>query len=159
MKKYVSIIFTLFVVFSVHSQSADIITDILETEQATFGQVCYISAVEQGLIDEKDDYEKAVEALALNELIPDVVDASLPVPLSDAAFVLSHIWDIKGSLMYSITKGSPRYCFKLFKADRIIPATAEPHDYISGATLLNIYNECVSVYGNYDVQAVSMEAE
>lgn len=159
MKKYLSILFTLFLVVSVHAQSADVITDILETDKVTFGQVCYISAVEQGLIDEKDDYNKAVEALVANELIPEYVDSSIQIPLGDAIFIVAHIWEIKGGLMYRLTKGSPRYCFKQFKSDGIIKQNAEPEDIISGPDLLNIYNKCNNIYGGFSLRDVSMEIE
>lgn len=159
MKKYVSILFALFVIFSVHAQSADVITDILETDQVTFGQVCYVSAVEQGLLDDKDDYNKAIEVLAANELIPEIVNASDPIPAVDVAFLMSQIWDIKGGVMYKITKGSPRYSFKQLKADGVIAKSVEPHDFISGADLLEIHNICSRIYGGFNIRNVSMESE
>lgn len=159
MKKFISILFTLFVVFSVHAQSADVITDILESEQATFGQVCYISAVEQGLIGDNDDYNKAIEVLAANELIPEIVDANTPMPVGNIAFLMSQIWDVKGGIMYRITKGSPRYSFKQFKTDGVIASTVEPQDFISGPELLEIHNICTRVYGGFNIRNVSMESE
>lgn len=159
MKKFLSILFTMFIVFSVHAQSADVITEILNTEQVTFGQVCYISAVEQGLIDEKDDYDKAIEILAANELIPEVMESFIPIPAGNVAFIMSEIWDIKGGLMYRITKGSPRYSFKQFKSDGVISPLVEPGDFMSGPELLEIYNVCSRVYGGFNIRSVSMESE
>ena len=159
MKKFISILFTMFVVFSVHAQSADVITDILNTEQVTFGQVCYISAVEQGLLDNKDDYNKAIEVMAANELIPEIMDANTPIPAVNISFIMSQIWNIRGGLMYKITKGSPRYSFKQFKSDGVINRNVEPQDYIAGIDLLEMYNVCSRIYGGFDISSVSMELE
>lgn len=159
MKKFISILFTMFVIFSVHAQSADVITEILETDQVTFGQVCYISAVEQGLIDEKDNYEKAIQVLADNELIPEVMDAYIPIPAVNVAFIMAEIWDIKGGLMFRLTKKSPRYSFKQFKVDGVIPPHVEPSDLITGPELLEMYNICSRIYGGFDIRSVSMESE
>lgn len=159
MKKYISIVFTLFLVFSIHAQSADVITEILDSEEVTFGQVCYISAVEQGLVSDRAGYKEAVDALVKNEQIPGTVDENAAAPIVDIAFIMSQIWDIKGGLMYRITKGSPRYSFKQFKSDGIIEPYIEPADLISGAKLLGIYTSCSKVYGGFDINSVEMESE
>lgn len=159
MKKYVSIIVAMFLVFAVHSQSADVITEILETDEVTFGQVCYLSAVEQGLISEEDSYDMAIEMLVANGNLPEIGDANIPIPVVNISFILSQIWDVKGGLMYKITKGSPRYSFKQFKADGVIDRNADPKDTISGSELLTMYTAGLETYGNFDIGAVSMEIE
>ena len=63
MKKIVSLLFALFLVLSAYAQSADVITDILETEEITFGQVCYLTAVQMNIVEDSASYEDAVTAL------------------------------------------------------------------------------------------------
>ena len=160
MKKYISVIFTMFVAFAVYAQSADIISDILESEKVSIGQVCYIAAVEQGLMSDKSGYREAVDALIDNDQLGEYVDDENEViPVVNVAFIMSQIWDVKGGLMYMITKGSPRYAFKQFKADGIIASSVEPRDYISGPEFLSMYTSCSRVYGRFDIGSVSMENE
>lgn len=159
MKRYISIILATFLVLSVHAQSADILGDILESEEATYGQVCYLAAVEQGLIPENADFEMAVVALADIGQIPSVVDANVPVPYVDAIFIMSHMWKIKGGVMYKITGGSPRYTFRQFKYDAVIPQNIQSTDCMSGRDLLTLYTTAVKVYGGFDINKVSMEDE
>ena len=52
MKKIISLVFALFLVLSAYAQSADVITDILETEEVTFGQVSYLTAVQMKVVDD-----------------------------------------------------------------------------------------------------------
>lgn len=159
MKKYVSILFTMFLVFAVYGQSAGVIDQILETDKATFGQVCYLSAVEQGLINEDADFNEAILALADQGQIPSIVNEDTVAPVVDIAFIMSQMWDIKGGLFYILTKGSPRYTFKQFKSDGVIDSSVDPNDVITGAELLSMYTVGIKVYGGFDISAVSMENE
>ena len=62
MKKIVTLVLALFLCLSVYAQSADVITDILESEEITFGQVCYLTAVQMNIIEDSTSYEDAVTA-------------------------------------------------------------------------------------------------
>ena len=159
MKKFVSILFTMFLIFSIHAQSADVITQILEADNVTVGQVCYLSAVEQGLMSERDTFDNAVIALVENGQIKPGLHRDDVIPAVNIAFILSQMWEIKGGLMFKLTKGSPRYAFKQFKNDGVIKPDIEPGDYISGRDFLNIYNYCLDVYGGFNVADVSIESE
>lgn len=159
MKKTLFILISLFIGFSVYAQSADVITEMLDSEQATFGQISYLAAVQKQLINDDGSYDAAVQALYDNGIIPDSEDPSAPIPLVDIVYIYSRLWQVKGGLMYRITKGSPRYAFKQFKADGIISANQEPTDYITGVKALSIYTSCLNKYGDFDMNSVSMESE
>lgn len=159
MKKIVSVLFSLVLGFSLYAQSADVITELLESEEATFGQVSYLVAVQKELISESDSYDAAVQALYENGIIPNLEDSEAPIPLVDIAYMYSRLWNVEGGLMYRLTKGSPRYTFKQFQADGIISSRQEPSDYVSGAKALSIYTSCVNKYSDFDMKSVSMEAE
>ena len=45
MRKVLSILFILLAGGFAFAQSADVVTDILETDEVTYGQVCYLSAI------------------------------------------------------------------------------------------------------------------
>ena len=159
MKKIVTLFITLFVTLSVYAQSADVITDILESEKATFGQICYLAAVQKNLISETDSYDAAVQALFENKIIPDLEDSNAAIPLVDIAYIYSRLWPVSGGLMYRITGGSPRYVFKQFQADGILTSKQEPSDFVSGAKALSIFTSCVNQYSGFDMKKVSMENE
>lgn len=141
------------------SQSADVITDLLESDKVSFGQVSYLAAVQMNLLDENDSYENAVKVLVDNDIIPDLEEADTPIPLVDIAYIYSKLWDVKGGLMYRLTKGSPRYAFRQFQSDGIISSDADPAWFVSGAKALSIFTSCVNKYSGFDMRSVSMEVE
>lgn len=148
MKKIFLFFFGLFISLSAYSQSQDVITEILESSEATFGQVCYISAVMQSLVTEDTTYDEAIQAVYQNGQLPTITESTQPIPLIDAAYLFSFMWNIKGGLMYKITNGSPRYVFKQFQADRILPNDAEPRQIVSGIEIMRMYTACEKKYGN-----------
>ena len=148
MKKIFLIVLGLFISISAYSQSQDVITEILESSEATFGQVCYISAVMQSLVSDDSSYDDAVLAVYENEQLPYITESSQPLPLIDAAYLFSFMWDIKGGLMYKITNGAPRYVFKQFQADKIIPYDAEPNQIVSGIEIMRMFTSCEKKYGD-----------
>ena len=141
------------------TQSADVITDLLESDKVSFGQVSYLAAVQMNLLDENESYENAVKALVDNDIIPDLEEADTPIPLVDIAYIYSKLWDVKGGLMYRLTKGSPRYAFRQFQSDGIISSDADPAWLVSGAKALSIFTSCVNKYSGFDMRSVSMEVE
>lgn len=159
MKKILVAVFCLFITCSVFAQSADIISEILETEKATFGQVCYLAAVQQNLVDENASYEDAVKVLYENSLIPNNEDPQASIPLVDIAYIYSRLWPVNGGLMYRLTKGSPRYAFKQFQSDGILSKDQDPGDFVSGAKALSIYTSCVNKYSGFNIKTVSMESD
>ena len=159
MKKIVSLIFALFLVLSVYAQSADVITDILETEEITFGQVCYLTAVQMHVIDDSASYEESVTALYEKGYIPMLEEYTAPVPAVDLAYLYSRLWNIKGGLMYRLSKGAPRYAFRQFQADGILSMDMDPATFVSGEKALSIYTSCINKYSDFDMKNVSMEAD
>lgn len=147
MKKIFLIVLGLFISISAYSQSQDVITEILESSEATFGQVCYISAVMQSLVSDDTSYDDVVQAIYENGQIPYIAESSQSVPLIDAAYIFSFMWDIKGGLMYKITNGAPRYVFKQFQADKILPYDAEPKQLVSGIEIMRMFTSCEKKYG------------
>ncbi len=132
---------------SVFAQSADVITEILNTKQVTFGQVCYLAAVQQDLIDENASYADAIEILYMRGQIPNRIYEDTVVPMVDLAYLYSNMWYVKGGIMYKLFHGAPRYAFKQLKADGVIPPTADPGTIVCGQEALIIYTACSLEYG------------
>lgn len=157
MKKIMVLVFTLLFSASIYAQSADVITDILDTKEVTFGQICYLTAVQLAYADESSSYENAVTIMQEKGLVKADKNAESAIPAVEVAYLFSKLWTIKGGLMYRVTKGSPRYVFKQFQRDGIIKSTVDPSDLISGSDALSIYTACVNTYSDFDMASVSME--
>ena len=123
-----------FFVFSlnIYSQSAEFITELLGAEKVTYGQVAYLVAVHENLVSEKASYIDSMNALY--KVVP-----SEFVNYKDLSYFFAKLWDVKGGLMFRISKGSPRYAFNQFKNDGIIPVNIDPHFYPSGRDVLNLF--------------------
>ena len=158
MKRIFSVLLVLFVGGLVFAQSADVVTEILGTEEVTYGQVCYLSAIHQGIISEDASYDDAVEALLARGQLPEDVGSYDSVFMANLAFIYAQIWpNIKGGLMFRLTRGSPRYAYKQFKADGVIPDNSDPNEIVSGTQALNILTSCMLEYGSDE--CLDMEVE
>ena len=159
MKKLLTILVVLFIGSMAFAQSADVVTDILNTEEVTYGQVCYLSAIHQGLISENASYEDAINVLYEKGQIKEDVGSYDSVFMANLAFIFAQIWpDAKGGVMYRLTNGSPRYAFKKFKNDGIFDSDADPNSYVSGSEALAVLTSCMVEYGAAD-ECMQMDVE
>lgn len=159
MKKMSILLLAIFMSFSVFAQSADVITEILEADQATYGQVCYLSAVQQQFVADNASYDDAIYALRSEGQIKEIINSDVLIKARDAAAIFASMWDIEGGLMFRISKGSPRYAFKQLQSDGVIPSSKDPAENLSGADVLKMYTACVKKYSDFNIKTVSMEAE
>ena len=148
MKKLITILIAFFLATLAYSQSAQVITEILDSDQVTFGQVCYLSAVQQGFVDENTSYSDAIEILYQKGQIPVRLYEGSVVPLVNLTYIYAQMWNIKGGLFYKLFHGAPRYAYKQMTADGVLPSYADPGLLISGSEALNIYTSCSIKYGN-----------
>lgn len=148
MKKFIISMLAMFFAASVYSQTADFVTEILETPEARYGQVCYLTAVYLNLVPETASEADAANALFAKNIVNNNVKIESPVNYAQAAGILSKIWKIKGSLMFTVTKGSPRYAFKQLRNDKVIPSKKDPSDIPSGTDLLNMFTAGNIAYGD-----------
>ena len=149
MKKIISILFTMFIFSGVFAQSADVITSILDTDKVTYGQVCYLSAVRQQIIDESDSYDDAIKALMEQGIVSEKVRSSDVISLQEVSHIFTKIWpDFKGGFMYRITGGAARYAFKSLKDVGILTTRDDPFNTVSGFDVLNILSSCMMEFGS-----------
>ena len=158
MKRIFSLLVLVFIGSIAFAQSAEVVTDILEAEEVTYGQICYLSAIHQGLISEEADYDEAVEVLYNLGQIPEDVGSYDSVVMANLAFIYAQIWPkMKGGLMFRLTNGSPRYAFKQFKTDGVISEDAQPDSIVSGVEALNILTSCMMEYGTDECMEMDVE--
>lgn len=160
MKRLFFVIFSLFLLGGVVSaQSSQVVTDILNTEEVTYGQVCYLSAIHQGFISEEASFEDAVQILYEKGHIPESLPAITTARLVNISYIYMQMWpNIEGGLLFRITKGSPRYSLKKLKADGLIGDTKNPLATISGKEALDILTACMVQYGDSS-ECMSMDLE
>ncbi len=140
MKKIIISIAALIFTAIAYAQSADEITKIINAEEATFGQVCYLTAVHNGLIEDDASEADAMNAwFESNQFINKEITPDTPINFQETCFYFTKMWNIKGNLFYKLSKGNPRYAYKQLKKDGILPAHADPIRKLSGTDLLNIY--------------------
>lgn len=139
MKKFLLFFTSLFVSSFIFAQSADFVTRMLDTDKATFGQVCYLCAVCQNLVSDNAKEVDAMNAIFEQGILPDEVQPGDLINYKQAAVIFSKVWNIKGGLLFRISNGSPRYAFKQLKNDGVILSNADPSMIPSGVDILNMY--------------------
>lgn len=127
------------------SQSADKMTEILDTKTVTYQQAAYFFAVANGMANDSASETAAVEMLKQAKLIKEDVHGNEPIPLNQVAFLCANTWNVKGGLMYRIFK-NPRYSFKQLQADGIISYTDDPSKILNGHQFMNVIVDCINLY-------------
>ena len=133
--------------FFVSAQRASFITEMLEAEKATYGEVSYLSAVYQGFVNESASYDEALETLQREGQVRTTVNKDAPLSFRELSAIMAKLWNIKGGLMFRITKGSGWYSFRQFKIDGVISNDTNPSKKVSGIDVLNLYTACQQKYG------------
>lgn len=144
MKKVFLLLSALLLSTAAFAQSAEKITDILDTDTATFGQISYIAATYCGYITDDQSYEDAFNALAERGQVSASVKASDPASLKNVSYIFALATNLKGGVWYSI-KPSGRYAMKELKALGLIPETTDPSRKISGRNALDLFSNCVAL--------------
>ncbi|MBO5826265.1 MAG: hypothetical protein J6R03_06520 [Treponema sp.] len=160
MKRLFFVIFSLFLLGGVVSaQSSQIVTDILNTEEVTYGQVCYLSAIHQGFISEDTTLDDAVKILYEKKQTPELLSTTTPACMVNLSYIYMQMWpNVDGGLFFRLTNGSPRYALKKLKADGIIEDTVDPLETLSGKEALDILTSCMLQYGD-DSECMTMDLE
>ena len=146
-KIFISAVIFLFSSFA-FSQSADFVSNILESPQVTFGQIGYLVAVYQNFVPESATEDEAMASLFNAGQIQGVIDSSKIIRYDEAAFLFSKIWKINGGLFFRLTKANPRYAFRQLRADGVIPKNADPSNSPSGVQILNMFTAGNLKYGD-----------
>ena len=151
MKKALLGIVLLLFVHGLYAQSSQVVTEILNADKVTFGQVSYLVAVQEGLVDETASYADAVEALYYAKQIPSLIFDESYVPAVNLCYMYAQMFNIKGGLMYKLFHGAPRYAYKQMKYDGIFQDNIYPDKLLSGSEALNIYTACLMKYTDFQL--------
>ena len=142
MKKIILLLLISLLFFCGYAQSAQKLTDIIFSQEVTYGNASWFLAVQAGLIDDSKSEKEAFDALSQNGWFNNI-DAVYEekITLKDFSYLCTLAFDIKGGILFRLTK-APRYAVRELKAMRIIPNNANPNAFISGRQMVNIITSC-----------------
>ncbi len=138
MRKFFALALFVFLAFNANAQSAEKITEIIDSPEATGEQAAYLAAVYSGLCQESASMEDCLAAAAEKNWI-DSSKGKSQIKLKELCFLYAKALNVKGGLFYRMTK-SPRYAFKEFKAMGLLDKAADPDMSVQGQNALNLLN-------------------
>lgn len=145
MKKIVFLLLVVFLEVSFSfSQSADAVTEMINTRNTTYGQSAYFVATALELISETATQDEAITALVNAAIINQPANVQKPIPLNEFSSLCMKAWKIKGGVFYSLFK-SKRYAFRELKALGMISISADPSQTIKGRDALKVITQCIDL--------------
>lgn len=126
------------------AQSADRLTDTLNSETVTYGQISYLAASYLGLVSDDASNEEAIESLIDNKIVKakHMGKEDAAIPLANLCNICCGAWYVIDSINYCLFK-NPYYAWKEMKAFNYIPATYTREKLLSGYEALNIITRCI----------------
>lgn len=147
MKKLIScFVIVLLACCAVFAQSSEQMSKILESEKASYYTASYLPALYANLISEEASESAAFEALQSNGYFTSEVNPDSYINLAELSYVYMKAFGMKGGLFFTLFD-SPRYAFKEFKAQGILPSTSDPDMTVSGHDVIDLFNGCLAVTG------------
>ncbi len=146
MKKIIIALFLMLIPLALYAQSADRITEILETEKINYGQLSYLAATMLDLSSDDVSDEEAIQALQ-KEGYATNIEASSNVTIAQTALLCAKAFNIKGSLWYMLLKNE-RYAIRMLKSYGIISQAIDPQSFVKGTDVLNLFTACIEFNGS-----------
>ena len=147
MKKiFACLVFSLLTSISVFSQSSAVLSEMIETEKASYAQASYLPAIYANLVSDEASLEDAFKALSDNGYFNENTNSQESLSLSQLSFIYVKVFQIKGGLFCRMFN-SPRYAFKELKAQGVLPPEADPAMSVSGHDVIDIFNQCLEMVG------------
>ena len=146
MKKTFAALIFLLAAIAAHSQDAQKISEIIESEQITNEQSAWIACQSAQVLDESASYSDALAFAVQKGWISNGAVSSNPINLKALCGLYVKASGLKCGLFYKISKAD-RYAFKELKAKGVLDSTADPSMKVSGQNALAILNACVKRAG------------
>ncbi len=145
MKKCLAALIFAAAALAVHAQSAQRISQIVESPELSYGQAAYIalSYSDSETMDESADDAQAFEAAFQRKWIKNGAVVQAAIRLDELSALYVSAVGIKGGVMCGLIKNSPRYSFRELKALGLLDKNADPAMKIDGQNALNLFNACV----------------
>ena len=140
-KVFIVLLIVLISLSGLFAQNPDEVSRMIETEEATVGQVGYFLAVYLELVPDVANGRASLDALEAAGY-GSYKNADAPIMLKELAGLCMKVWKMKGGLMYSIF-GSNHYAFREFQSKGYFSFADDPMAHISGYRALNVIYNCL----------------
>ena len=156
-KVFIALIIVLISLSGLFAQNPDEVSKMIETEEATVGQIGYFLAVYLELVPDVANGRASLDALQTAGYGV-FRNADAPISLSELAGLCMKVWNVKGGLMYSIFK-SNHYAFREFQSKGYISFSEDPMSHVSGYRALNLIYKCLEFENNNIAEAKEQSPE
>ena len=130
-----SCIFLVLLSGNVFAQSNDIVDELLQEEEATFGKAAYLVMVASNIIAEDSSLDSAIAALQEQGWKIETRENDEPIKLGELSLMLMKSLEISGGIMYKITSNARYACRELSNLGLII-GNKSPYRTLSGEEAL-----------------------
>jgi hypothetical protein len=140
--------FILFVlaVLPLCAQSNQLLDQLLEEQQASFGDVVYMTLTASKLVPETATPDQAIQTLQQQGWQVKILPAGSPIMLGDYSYLLMKAFRLSGGIFYSLFPG-PRYACRELGYLKVIPADARPLRSVSGEEAVRILGNVLTLQG------------
>lgn len=130
------------------AQTAQEMETIFEAETVTYAQIVRFT-LDAANLHSAGNSEEAFEFAVQNNLLPKNITSDSSARLDQLSLFLMRTFNMKGGLMYSITK-SPRYAYRELVYQKVIQHRASPSMNVSGQQFLFYVNRMLAMREVYD---------
>lgn len=132
------------------AQSAEMVSELIGSSSATYGQAAYLCGVSVGVVDEDASFEEAVAIFKDVGAIKSKVSADDNLKMADLANIVVHSWKIKPCLMYKVLP-SGHYAMHTLKGVSVVGQSVDPGKKLSGHDVLFLISKCIDKFDAYSV--------
>ncbi|MCR5290840.1 MAG: hypothetical protein K6E51_12680 [Treponema sp.] len=141
-----------FCIAGLHAQSAEFMSQLLESKRVTYGQACYFTALYKGSIPESVSQQEAFDFINKTGYVyKDSVTADDFVTMADLSYLIVKAFNVKGGIMYSLFP-SPRYALRLLESDGLVAQFTDPQGKIKGDDFIALFIRCLEYYDEAGAQ-------
>lgn len=131
--------FLFFAAVNASAQSANAVSEMIETPAVRYSQAAYFMAV---AVNPDIPESEALDFCIHFGLCTTPSDPEKLITLSELAGMCMRTFNLRGGILYSITK-SNHYAFREMQAKGFIPKSADPSATITGSNALVMITECI----------------
>lgn len=145
LKKFILTCIVSILVSFAYSQSAEKVSEVVNTDEVRLGQAAYFSAVALGLCGDDAGEADAVDALKREGILKDTLRADDTLTVKCLAWLLVNTYKTDRGLFLRLFP-TERYAFRELKTDGIIPMAYDPYRTLNGRETLALITDCINFY-------------
>ncbi len=137
-------VFLLSVVLPLCAQSNQLLDQLLDEPQATFGDVVYLTLAAAKVVPDTATPAEAIQALQQQGWKVEMLPADAPISLGTYSYLLMKAFKVSGGLFYGLFPG-PRYACRELGWLKVIPTDARPLRTLSGEEAVRILGRMLAL--------------